>query len=323
MQILAVDDGGGAEFAEIFEEVEKLGVKVLHHDINRGKGVALRTGFKYILDNMPDVDGVVTADCDGQHKIPDILNMLDAMEKNPDKMVLGGRFAGKDNNIPARSRFGNTVTRWVFAFATGLRIRDTQTGLRGIPRSLFENLLQVKGDRYEYEMNMLLSLKDWGCGFVEIPIETVYIENNKSSHYHPIKDSIRVFSQIIKFSMSSLICWVVDYVLFMLLNYTLLPGGGKVFLGLFSTAYILARIVSSALNYFLNKMLIFKKGGATSFFKYVLLVICVMAIGSAATHFLNILGLPAIVAKLIIEIPLYFVNFFVQKNWVFVKKGGK
>jgi len=319
--VVAVDDGGGETFAEIFKKVEDLGVIVLHHQVNKGKGAALRTGFKYIIDNMHEVNGVVTADCDGQHKIVDIERVMKEMDENPGKMVLGGRFA--DNvKVPIKSQIGNTLTRLIFRMATGLKIRDTQTGLRGIPQSLFQNMMEVKGDRYEYEMNMLLYLRDWECGFVEIPIETIYENNNAGSHYNPIKDSMRIFGQIFKFCLSSLASWVVDYGLFILFDLLLFKGAGL--FGIFSIAYLLARVISSVVNYILNRHLVFKKGGKNSVYKYFALVIAVMLVGSSVTDLLQIANIPTIVCKIIIDVPLYVANYFIQRSWVFAKdKKGK
>ena len=320
-KIIAVDDGGGESYAGIFRQVEAMGVTVLHHDVNRGKGAALRTGFDYIVKERPEIDGVVTADCDGQHKIADIERIIEEMEKNPDKMIIGGRFSESDVKIPFRSRFGNTATRLIFRLATGLAIRDTQTGLRGIQKNLFAKMHDIPGDRYDYEMNMLLYLKDWQCGFVEIPIETVYIDNNSGSHYHAFRDSMIILRQILKFCAASLFCFLIDYVLFIVFSTTIFKD--KWILGTFSTAYVAARMISATVNYIINRRLVFKKGDGLSVLKYICVAVVVMLIGSSVTGLLAKANIPDIICKIIIDIPLYFVNYNLQKWWVFKTKKGK
>lgn len=320
-KIIAVDDGGGESYAGIFRQVEAMGVTVLHHDVNRGKGAVLRTGFDYIVKERPEIDGVVTADCDGQHKIADIERIIEEMEKNPDKMIIGGRFSESDVKIPFRSRFGNTATRLIFRLATGLAIRDTQTGLRGIQKNLFAKMHDIPGDRYDYEMNMLLYLKDWQCGFVEIPIETVYINNNEGSHYHAFRDSMIILRQIMKFCASSLVCFVIDYVLFIV--FKAMAFGEELILGTLCPAYIAARIISATVNYVLNRRLVFKKGSGLSIIKYICVATIVMLIGSSVTGLLGKLGIPDILCKIMIDIPLYFVNYYAQKSWVFKTKKEK
>ena len=154
--VVAVNDGSGEAFEDIFRRVRDLGVDVIEHDVNKGKGRALKTGLRHIVDSYPETDLVVTADCDGQHKLADIERIIEAGKNNPDAVIIGGRFQDKNVKIPFKSRFGNGVTRLLFRFATGLKIHDTQTGLRGLPASLFDKLLALEGERYEYEMNMLL-----------------------------------------------------------------------------------------------------------------------------------------------------------------------
>jgi len=332
--VIAVDDGGGEQFADIFKEVESFGVLVLRHEVNYGKGKALRTGFTYITENLPDIEAVVTADCDGQHKIKDIENILQIMEEDKNLFVIGGRFQDKSVKVPIKSQIGNGLTRVIFRVATGLKVIDTQTGLRGIPKSLFPEMLTIKGDRYEYEMNMLLKLTEWDVPYKEVPIETIYENNNKGSHYNPLKDSARIFVQILKFAASSVLSFLVDYALFILLGafvfskfdvtlaslFGLSEGFLYTVLYNFSLAYICARVVSSILNYELNRKVVFKKGSKTSGIKYFVLAFVVMLIGSFGTGFLvHKLSVAPFVCKLIIDLPLYVANYFIQRSWVFKK----
>lgn len=304
--VLAVNDGSGAEYAKLFEEANKIGAMVLQHESNRGKGAAIKTGIDFLMQNE-NVLGIVTADADGQHTVTDIMRVIEAMKGNPDTFVIGARsFIG---NVPARSRFGNSVTCAVFKFATGLKISDTQTGLRGLPKTMFKALVKLSGDRYEYEMNMLLNLQRWGVKYVEIPIETVYIDENSSSHFHPLRDSWRIYLKIIKFCASSFVSFLIDYALYALFGSVLhiVPW----------LSYVSARIVSSYANYVLNRHIVFGGGKKGSLWQYYLLVLVAMVIGSGGVSLLTWLGIHSIIAKLMIDIPLFFMNYIIQRKYIF------
>lgn len=312
--VVSVDDGSGEDCRPYFTQAEALGVQVITHPVNKGKGGALKTGIQYIMENFPAGTGVITADCDGQHTVKDILRVAEKMKKYPDKLILGGRFSSMEK-VPFRSAFGNTMTRLIFKVATGLSIRDTQTGLRGLPASALDEMTKVKGDRYEYEMNVLLKLKEWELDFIEIPIETIYIDQNKSSHYNPLKDSWRIMKQILKFCASSFLCFALDYVLFLAFD--------KIFVGDSAAAYVCARLISGTINYLLNSRLVFKKGGIKTGLKYFLTAILVAATGSLFTNlFKDLLSLPSVICKILIDLPLFVVNYFLQREFVFKKKNS-
>jgi len=184
VEVVLVDDGSGPDHASLFLRASELGGLVLTHPVNRGKGAALRTGFAWIAGHRPG-QVVVCADCDGQHTATDILKVGDATTASiavgRPSIVLGARhFTGR---VPFRSRFGNEVTRGFFALATGIRLRDTQTGLRGYPASMLDWLGTIEGDRFEYELNTLLQAKPGGHPIVEVPIATIYLDENASSHF--------------------------------------------------------------------------------------------------------------------------------------------
>lgn len=185
--IILVNDGSDENHIKPFEHVSAYPeCTILTHEVNKGKGRGLKTAFEYCIKNRPDIDGVVTVDGDNQHKAADIMKCCEKMAECKDKVVLGVRnFSGKD--VPFKSRFGNNMTSFVFKFACGLNISDTQTGLRAIPRQYLELFDNVKGERFEYETNMLLEFKQSHIDFVEVPIETVYIEENASTHFNPIE----------------------------------------------------------------------------------------------------------------------------------------
>ncbi len=304
--VSVVDDGGGADYAHIFEQVLETGACVLCHTQNKGKGAALKTGISHLM-KQTDVEGIVTADADGQHTIEDICLVMDTMAANPDHLVIGARsFAG---DVPARSRFGNTLTRGIFRLATGLKVTDTQTGLRGLPRKIFSELSVLEGDRYEYEMNMLLNIEHWGIAYTEVPIETVYIEGNKSSHFHPLRDSWLIYGKILKFLTSSMASFAVDYGLFFLL-YT-------AFKLEYWFSYVLARAVSSFVNYMINRHIVFANGRKSSVIKYYLLALFIMALGSIGGDLLATAGIPGLLSKLIVDLPLFFLSYTVQRKYIF------
>jgi len=310
-KVVVVNDGSGEEYDRYFETASRLGAVVLFYEENKGKGRALKTGLKYVLDNMPDVDFVVTADCDGQHTPQDIQKVIDSGRENPNTIILGGRFSGKGDKVPRRSVLGNTVTRWVFRLATGLPIKDTQTGLRGLPRFLIPKLVELKGERFEYEMNMLLYLKEWSVPFLEIPISTIYYDNNAGSHFNTFRDAWRIFKQIVSFLLVAILSLIIDYSLF------------KVFslLGIWiPLCYVFARIISSIFNFAMNARFVFKNQDKKVVFKYYLVAFFIMIAGAGGTNLFASLGIPEILSKIMIDLPLFFASYILQREFVFKKK---
>ncbi len=204
--IILVDDGSSPACAEIFAAAANLPcVHLLRHPLNRGKGRALKTGFAYVLERFPSLDGVVTADADGQHRPADIVRVAQAIGRSHPRMVLGARLLGP--GAPLRSRLGNALTRHLFAWTANIRLMDTQTGLRAFPRSMLPALLAVEGERYEYEMHVLVRLCSSSATPehpslqplpMEVPVETVYIAGNRSSHFHPVRDSMRIYLVLLR-----------------------------------------------------------------------------------------------------------------------------
>ena len=311
IRTLVVNDGSGSEYDAIFDKVRERGIEVVVHDVNMGKGMALKTGIERI-SKMDDVDGIVTADADGQHLAKDIIRIMDSMRKHPDSLILGVRQFAK-SNVPFRSRLGNWGTKCLFFLVARLRISDTQTGLRGLPRSIFGHLIELEGSRYEYEMSMLLSVRHWGVSVVQVPIETVYIDGNKGSSFNTFKDTFAIAKQLLKFSVSSLISTLVDYGIYMALGF-IFPQLA------YAARFIPARVASATCNYLLNRLVVFKKGTASSVFKYILLASCVMLVSALCVNCLEHLGLGSFLSKVLIDAPMFFVNYYFQKEFVFKKK---
>ncbi len=196
-KVIVVNDGSERELNYIFHDLINLnGTILLSHEINKGKGRALKTAFKYVLEQLTEIKGVITADADGQHAAEDVLKIAKELNENEDSIVLGVRDFSQAN-VPWRSFLGNRVTSFLFSLFFGYNLEDTQTGLRGIPKKKLRQLLEIKGERYEYEMNMLILAKKIGLKIVQVPIQTLYFNNNKGSHYRSVVDSLRVLRRII------------------------------------------------------------------------------------------------------------------------------
>lgn len=310
--LIVVNDGSAEDKRSIFERV-KTKALLLEHEVNRGKGAALKTAFSYLKENVQGDFGVITADADGQHKPADIKRIAEALKAYPDKLILGcRRFSG---DIPFRSIIGNRVTKAVFRFATGVGVSDTQTGLRGFSAGMLGFMLSISGERYEYEMNMLLEAAREGICFEEVPIETVYINENKSSHFKPVRDSFMIYRDIIKFSCSSLLSFCVDYLLYSLI-FTLCGNPG--------TANIVARVFSSCFNFTLNKRVVFKNRDSIAFtaLKYFTLAGLILIINTLLLNFIiKYLIANEYVAKVVVEMLLFIFSWIMQRSFVFKKKG--
>ena len=197
-KIVVVNDGSSSKYNTIFESISSI-AHVISYERNCGKGYALKQGLKYIKKNYNGNYIVVTLDCDGQHTVKDAKKLCDIAQKNPNAIITGKRIRGK--HTPIRSRLGNSITRILYHIATGINIYDTQTGLRAFNSDLIDTLLNISGDRYEYEMNVLLLLPSRDIKIVEVEVEVIYIDNNSGSHFNTITDARRIFKQILSFML--------------------------------------------------------------------------------------------------------------------------
>ena len=315
-QPVVVDDGSGEAFREIFDAVPDF-ARLLRHEVNRGKGAALKTAIAYVLSDLPECALALTADADGQHRYEDILMVNESAKAHPGALVLGGRKF--DGDVPFRSRFGNGVTRHVFSIASGCKVYDTQTGLRVFDRNAMQRFLQVPGDRYEYEINMLLDAAQAGIPIVEETIATVYLNDNESSHFNPLKDSLKIYMCILKFCFSSLLAFAIDYVLVLLLSLLTAGLGAKLSL---AVSVVGARLVSSCVNFLVNRGVVFK-GNETlgrSAAKYAALAVCILLANLALMYLTNIVfSWPLALAKIVVEVLLFTVSFVVQGKFVYRK----
>ncbi|NQX28433.1 glycosyltransferase family 2 protein [Microbacteriaceae bacterium VKM Ac-2854] len=306
LRVLVVDDGSGPAYAGVFAAVRDAGGETIGYPVNAGKGHALKSGFAHVL--ATGADDVVTADSDGQHRAADILRVAERVKRG-EALVLGGRrFTG---DVPLRSRFGNAVSRAAFRLATGVAIRDTQTGLRGFPSSMLPELLRIGGERFDYELAMLLAEQR---RLDEIPIETVYLHGNASSHFRPLLDSVRVLRPLLRYATASMASFLLDLLLLQLISW----ATGSLLLGVVG-----ARLVSASLNFALNRRLVFGAGGRmrADAMRYAGLAAALLVANYLALLALTAAGMPLLPAKLITEVGLYLVGFAAQRFFVFARRG--
>lgn len=323
LHIIVVDDGSGHEYGEIFETAKtEYDCHVLTHHVNQGKGRALKTAFRYALETFPDCIGVVTVDADGQHAVHDVFACMRKLAEQPGHFILGSRsFSGDD--VPLKSSFGNKLTNKVLRMASGMAIEDTQTGLRAIPRFFLQTLEHVPGERYEFEMNMLLECSVQRIPITQVPIQTIYLEGNKASHFRPVFDSLKIYAVFLKYLLSALASFLLDIAVFSLLVFVL-KGAIPVHYILIST--IMARLVSAIFNYVVNKNLVFqaKQGKGTALKYYTLALLQMIASGLLVTYIYA--AIPAAgepLVKVLVDTVLFFLSFYIQRKWVFANQAAK
>ena len=311
--IIVIDDGSSSKCQIVFEQAEQYAT-VLRHQVNQGKGQALKTAFTFI-QALKIYGTVVTADADGQHE--DIFRVASKASENPNQLILGARaFTGK---VPLRSRFGNSLTRALFKVQTDVSVSDSQTGLRAFTTNMIPFMLKVEGQRYEYEMNMLLEAsKEYRI--LEVPIETVYINDNQGSHFRPIRDGLMIYKNIFKFALTSLSSFIVDYIVYALalLFLAAVPTSLRILL-----ANGIARVTSSIFNYSTNKKLVFKNDDSilktgTGYFS--LAVVLFILDTLLIRLFYAVFGLNLLIVKIIVGILLFTVSWMVQKRFIFKER---
>lgn len=318
--VTVVDDGSGADCAAIFARLEELeGCTVLRHPQNRGKGAAIKTAVTWYLQSGLELNGIVTADCDGQHAVADVVRVAQDLAQCPDALILGTRAFGP--GTPRRSCAGNRVISWVMNALYGIELSDTQTGLRGLPNCLLPALETLSGDRYEYEVNMLILANRMCVPFRTLPIETIYIDNNSGSHYRTIVDTLRIAGLLsrglIQYILSSAASAVVDVACYALLvKLVLLP---LPFAFRLIAAAAVARVVSSVVNYCCNRRLPYVQNTQVSSTmpRYYVLWAFQLAASIGLVALLYRLGMDELLAKLLVDLALAVASYQVQMRWVF------
>lgn len=327
--ILLVDDGSDAARRPIFDECAKSvpGVEVVRHDVNRGKGRALKTAFARLLAKYPALIGCVTADSDGQHAPEDVLRCIEAIRAQPDALVLGARDFSQ-SHVPWKSSFGNNGMRLFFRITTGRNFLDTQTGLRAIPADMMRELIDTPGERFEFESRMLLVIHD--RPLVQLPIRTIYENENKGTHFNPFSDSTKICWLLLcalvrefgLFIVASLLSFGVDIGMFWLLYYAVFNAESHAHLML---SIGLARVVSATFNYLVNRFVVFAESskrhafGARAPYKYAALAIAMVVASYLLTKLGNAMfrGANLVVVKSVVDLLLFVASFLVQRVFVF------
>lgn len=318
-RIIVVDDGSDQK--KIFQDIScHPEVKVLTHERNFGKGKALRTGFDYYSRYVKKEEycGIITADSDGQHLVEDVRKVQQCLAEEKGKLVLGVRNFNQEN-VPPKSRFGNKLTSLIFRIFLGLRISDTQTGLRGIPNSLVQACLNIGGDRFEYETSMLIEVGKT-AGTEEVEIHTVYYDQNQGTHFHPIKDSFRIykilFGTFFRYLFISLSSFLLDIMLFAV--------GTKIIFQSFyfciPASTVLARIFSGIYNYIMNRNIVFKSKASYLLSGVSYLTLCIVQMAASAVFvsiIYSILQVDEVLVKIIVDTCLFFVSYQLQKHFIF------
>lgn len=326
--VVVVNDGSNEKYQPVFEGLKNIeNVTVLEYPENHGKGYALKYAFNYIKSSFDENSVIITADCDGQHTVEDVINCGKTACNNNNALILGTRDFSKEN-VPPRSRFGNVNTRRIFKLLYGMKITDTQTGLRAFDYSLLDNMLKISGDRFEYEMNMLIVLYKQNFEFIEVSIETVYEPKaedvERRSHFKTFSDSFKVWNVLFKnvqtYLLAVIISAVVELGVFALGQYivfTKLPDPSLVTL----CSTVSARILSSIVNYFMNYKFVFSGKGKSTAVRYYTLWLGLLTSSYLLTNlFGNVLGLPIVAFKLITDLLLSILSFRIQTVWVFPHK---
>lgn len=324
--IVVINDGSPSEYDEIFDELKaKKECTLLKNETNMGKGVALKKGLEFFKEKNKNNKyiGVITVDSDGQHLVKDISKVAEKMQKSPKTLILGARNFN-EKNVPNKSSFGNKMTSNVFKILYGKRISDTQTGFRGIPTDLIDDCINISGNRFEYETNMLIYCILNKIEIEEVPIETVYIDNNSGTSFRPIQDSISIYAKIlnsfIKYSAVSVISCVIDIVLFQLILINLKLDLSETMLITIST--VIARIVSSLVNYYLNKKVSFnsKKDIKNTILKYYMLCIIQMILSASLVSLIYYFtGITEVLIKIVVDTIIFFINYRIQRTIIFNK----
>ena len=295
--VLIVNDGSGAEYDETFNTASQYAT-VISHEQNKGKGRALKTGIEYIRDNCKECEFFITADADGQHRADDIVRVKEEL-KNGAPFVLTTRLLNR--NIPKRSKFGNDLSRVIYTLSTGRYFKDNQSGLRGFSTENIDWLLKVKGEKYDYEMNMLYYASKQAIPVTTLDIEAVYIDGNKSSHFNPVKDTVRIYKLLLSSAKASIITALLAQIaIFVCGLVTDVP---------YDSLYVVTAGLAAAVTaYIINRFFIFsnvdfRDGGRTmlfALFRYMLYGLGTAAITSflpfiplfIAFNFCALLGLP-------------------------------
>jgi glycosyltransferase involved in cell wall biosynthesis len=313
-QIIVINDGSGEEYSEVFEGLTKNNrVTLLRHKTNLGKGGALKSAFQYVIKELSGrIVNVITVDADGQHRVEDVLSIARKSRIFPEQLILGVRdFSGK---VPLRSRFGNLLTQHAMRLVKRIDLDDTQTGLRSIPYGFLDSAVNITCNRYEFELECIFLAKQMGLEIVQVPIETIYANDNRLSHFRPIVDSMRIYFVFLRFVLISLSSFVLDLAAFTLIYWL----SSSIVVSTYS-----ARLLSGSFNFALNKYLAFHSRQRSRLIResvsYILLAIMIATASAlAVSAFSQSKEVNSVAAtKVIVDLFLFVASFLVQRLIIF------
>lgn len=296
---IVINDGSDISYDNYFNECD---TKIISYPSNRGKGFALKKGIEYVKNNFENYI-IVTVDSDGQHRIEDVLNICEYAKNNKDTLVIGKRL--REENMPMRSRIGNSITKYIFNLATKENIYDTQSGLRAFSEELVDYMLEIKGDRFEYEMNVLLNLNKKNIKYKEIEIQTIYIDDNEKSHFKTLRDSAKIYGQILEYKARSVIPFLSDLLIFA----TLIITVNKLIV-----TNVISKILSTTMYYILNRKTIFKEKMTTKNIIIQLLTIILSIVVSTVLICIISKAINTYTSKVIVEIILVILTHEIKKR---------
>lgn len=326
-RILLVDDGSATEYKNIFSDLETYdAVRVFRHAINLGKGRALKDAFNYAVVEwgMEDCSGVITVDSDGQHTVEDVVALQKELDIQTVPTLLLGTRDFDDPKVPFKSRYGNKITSGIFKLLYGIKLGDTQTGLRAIPKEYMVQYMDLSGERFEYEMNMLIFGAIHNHSMKQIKIQTVYFDNNSETHFRPFVDSMKIYKLIFagffKYLFTSLSSAVIDLLIFHMMTLLLVSLKTEMVI-IVST--VIARIVSSLYNFLLNRNIVFKSSGNTCKQMIQYYVLCIVQLCCSAGFVVLLdymIGWDKTFEKIIVDSVLFVISYQIQRTWVFKEK---
>lgn len=197
-QIVIVNDGSDAKYEGIFEELATFeNCHVIHHDQNYGKGHTLKTAFTYMLARKEKYQGILTVGAHGQHTLEDVKLVLTMTKVFSKGIVLGVRnFRSPDSTFS--TYWGNRVTSLFFEILFHRKLLDTQTGLRYIAMKELPWLLDVKGEHFDYDTNMLVAALKRKCPIFEVEMGTLRLKKNSVIHYDEITNAREIIVQMLR-----------------------------------------------------------------------------------------------------------------------------
>ena len=183
--VVVIDDGSSDRTGDV---ARAAGAIVLRHDVNRGKGGALKTGFRWAREN--GYDGVITLDADGQHLPSEIPKFLRQRAEGGEDLIIGGRAHLFGQMLPRR-RNANRFSAWCIAKCSGVPITDSQSGFRFYSARLIDGI-DLHTDGFDMESEVIVRAGRRGFRIVTIPIDLGFVDGLSTSHYKPLKDTLRI-----------------------------------------------------------------------------------------------------------------------------------